>query len=41
MEDVWGLANRSNDFANFLTAAGEFSFTCVYVCCTIYPSKLN
>ena len=41
MDDVSGLADRSNDFANFLTVAREFNFACVYVFYTIYPSRCN
>ena len=39
MDDVSGLADRSNNFANFLTVARKFNFTCVYVFHTIYPSR--
>ena len=31
MDDFSGLADRSSEFANFLTVARKFSFTCVYV----------
>ena len=39
MDDVSGLADRSNDFANFLTVARIFNFTCVYVLHTVNPSR--
>ena len=38
---VSGLADRSNDFANFLNVARKFKFTCVYVFHAVYPSKFN
>ena len=31
MDDVSGLADKSNKFANFLTASRKFNFTCVCV----------
>ena len=41
MDDVSGLADRSNDFANFLSVARKFNFTCVYVFHTIHSSRCN
>ena len=41
MDDVLGLADRSKDFANFLTVVQKLNFTCVYVFHTIYPSRSN
>ena len=41
MDDVSGLADRSDDFGSFLTLAKKFNFTCVYVFHIMYPSKLN
>ena len=41
MDDVSGLADRSTDFANFLTVSRKFGFTCVYICHTIYPTRNN
>ena len=41
MDGVFGLADKSNNFASFLTGARKFSFTVVYVFHTIYPSKQN
>ena len=41
MDDVSGLADRSNNFANFLSVEQKFNFTCVYVFHTIYPSRCN
>ena len=39
MDDVSGLADRPNDFTNFLTVARKFNFTYVYVFHKIYPSR--
>ena len=39
MDDVPGLADKSNEFGNFLTIARKFNFTVVYVFHTMYPSK--
>ena len=41
MDDVLGLAYRSNNFANFLTVAQKINFTGVYVFYAIYPSRSN
>ena len=41
MDDISGLAGKSNNFASFLTVARKFSFTVVYVFHTMYPSKQN
>ena len=41
MDDISGLADRLNEFANFLTVGRKFNFTCVYVFHTIYPSRFN
>ena len=41
MDDVSGVADRSNKFGSFLTVARKFNFTCVYVFHTMYSSKLN
>ena len=41
MDDVSGLAERSNDFGSFLTVARKFSFTCLSVFHIMYPSKFN
>ena len=41
MGDVSGLVDRLNDFANFLTVAHKFEFTCVYVSHAYYPSRSN
>ena len=41
MDDVSGLAGKSNKFGNFLTVTRKFNFTVVYVFHTMYPSKGN
>ena len=41
MDDVSGLADKSDNFANFLTVSRIFNFTCVYVFHTIYPTRSN
>ena len=32
MDDVSGLADKSNKFANFLTISRKYGVTCVYTC---------
>ena len=39
MDDVSGLANKSGNFANFLTVSRKFGFTCVYIFHTIYLTR--
>ena len=39
IDDVSGLANRSEAFANFLTVSRKFGLTCVYVFHTTYPIR--
>ena len=41
MDDVLGLADKSNNFANFLTVARKFHFTYDYVFQTLYPPRSN
>ena len=41
MDDVLGLADKSNNFANFLTVSRKFNFTCVCVFHTMYPTRSN
>ena len=41
MDDVSGLADKSDDFANFLTVSRAFNFTCVYVFHTMYPTRCS
>ena len=41
MDDVWGLADKSENFAIFLTVSRKFGFTCVYIFHTIYPTRNN
>ena len=39
MNDVFGLANRSNIFASFLIATRKFGYHCVYIFHIILPEK--
>ena len=39
MDDVSGLADRSNTFANFLAVTRKFSYHCVYMFHIISPEK--
>ena len=41
MDDISGLADRSETFANFLTVSRKFGLTCVYIFHTIYPTRRN
>ena len=41
MDDVSGLADKSDEFANFLTVSRKYSITCVYIFHTIYTSREN
>ena len=38
-DDVSGLADNSNKFANFLTVARKYKYNCLYIFHTIYPEK--
>ena len=38
-DDVSGLADNSNKFANFLTVARKYKYNCIYIFHTIYPKK--
>ena len=41
MDDVSGLAGKSDNFANFLTVSRKFDFACVYVFHTMYATRSN
>ena len=41
IDDVSGLADKSNDFAKFLTVSRKFKFTWVYVFHTMFPTRSN
>ena len=41
MDDVSGLADKSDDFANFLIVSRKYGMICVYIFHTIYPSRQN
>ena len=39
MDDVSRLADKSEDFPNFLTVSRKYGFSCMYVFHTIYPGR--
>ena len=39
MNDVSGLADKSEDFLNFLNVSRKYGFSCIYVFHTIYPGR--
>ena len=39
MDDVSGLADKSEEFSNFLTASRKYGFSCLYVFHTIYSGR--
>ena len=39
MDSISGLADKCDDFANFLTISRKFSFNYVYVFHTMYPTR--
>ena len=39
MDDISGLADRSETFSSFLTVSSKLRLTCVYVFHTIYPGR--
>ena len=41
MDDVSGLADKSQEFPNFLAVSRKYGFSCVYVFHTIYPGRQN
>ena len=41
MDDVPGLADKSENFPNFFTVPRKFGFTCVYIFHTNYPTRNN
>ena len=41
IDNVSGLADKSDKFANFLTGSRKYGMTCVYIFHTIYPSRQN
>ena len=40
-DDVSGLADKSDDFANFLTASRKCGITCIYIFHTTYCNRQN
>ena len=41
MDEVSGLADKSDKFANFLTVSRKYGVTCVYIFHTVYPTRQN
>ena len=41
MDDVSGFADKSDEFANFLTVSSKYGLTCSYIFHTIYPCRQN
>ena len=41
MDDVSGLADKSDEFANFSAVSRKYGITCFYIFDTIYPSRQN
>ena len=41
MDYVSGLADKSNDFSNFLTVSRKFGYICLYIFHIIYPTKIS
>ena len=41
MDNVSGLAGRSNEFSDFLMVSRKYGFSCLYVFHTIYPGRQN
>ena len=41
MDEVSGFADKSDNFANFLTVSRKYGFACPYVFHTIYPNRQN
>ena len=39
MDDISGLADKSEEFANFLNVSRKFGLTCVYIFHTIYSTR--
>ena len=40
MDDVFGLADKSKSFANSITVARKFNYTCLYIFHVIFPENL-
>ena len=39
MDDVSGLADKSEEFSNFLTVSQKYGFSCLYVFHTMHPGR--
>ena len=40
MDNVSGLADKSNKFSNFLRVSRKLGYTCLHIFHLIYPTKL-
>ena len=41
MDDVTGLADKSNEFCNFLTVSRKFRYSCIYIFHIVFPQLKN
>ena len=41
MDNVSGLADKSDNFTNFLSVSRKYGFSCLFVFHTIYPNRQN
>ena len=41
MDDVSGLADKSNKFCNFLTVSRKYGYSCIYIFHIVFPQLKN
>ena len=41
MDDVSGLADKSNEFCSFLTVSGKYRYSCIYIFHIVFPQLRN
>ena len=41
MDDVSGLADKSNDFCSFLTVPRKYRYSCIYIFHVVFPALSN
>ena len=41
MDNVSGIADKSDECANFLTVSRKYGITCIYIFRTMYPTRQN
>ena len=41
MDDVSGLADKSNEFCSFLTISGKYRYSCIYTFHIVFPQLRN